>query len=100
MSYNLTNVMYAVIILFFAIASTFGVPWLLQIYGAEKLDRVIKLVAIAVKAAEQIYNQSGMGEQKKQWVIKWLQDRGIRMDFDALEALIEAEVQKLNKLIK
>lgn len=100
MSFDLSSVMSAVITLFFALAATFVIPWLVQVYGAEKFDKVIKLVAIAVKAAEQIYNQSGMGDQKKQWVLKWLKDRGIRLDFDMLEALIEAEVQKLNKLIK
>lgn len=99
-NFDITNVLAAVLVLFFTVLGTFGVPWLLQVYSVEKLDKVIKLVAIAVKAAEQIFNQSGMGEQKKQWVLKWLSDKGIKLDIKTLEALIEAEVLKLNKLIK
>ena len=62
----------------------------------EKFKDISKWVRIAVNAAEQIYNESGMGEVKKEYVLEFLKKRGITMDIDSVDALIESEVYKLN----
>ena len=62
----------------------------------EKKSLISKWVRIAVNAAEQIYNESGMGEVKKEYVLEFLKKRGITMDIDSVDALIESEVYKLN----
>ena len=62
----------------------------------KKSLKISKWVRIAVNAAEQIYNESGMGEVKKEYVLEFLKKRGITMDIDSVDALIESEVYKLN----
>ena len=52
---------------------------------------------IAVSAAEQIFKGSGRGEEKKQYVIAWLKERGFTVDEAELDALIEAAVYELNQ---
>ena len=37
-----------------------------------------------------------MGEVKKEYVLEFLKKRGITMDIDSVDALIESEVYKLN----
>ncbi len=50
---------------------------------------------IAVSAAEQIYNGSGRGPEKKAYVLEWLKQRGITVDEAKLDAMIESAVYEL-----
>jgi len=52
-------------------------------------------VKIAVSAAEQIYNGSGRGPEKKAYVLEWLKQRGITVDEAKLDAMIESAVYEL-----
>ncbi|MDR3728166.1 MAG: phage holin, LLH family, partial [Oscillospiraceae bacterium] len=45
--------------------------------------------------AEQIYTGSGRGEEKKAYVLNWLQEHSITVDAEKLDALIEAAVYDL-----
>lgn len=51
-------------------------------------------------AAEQIFTGTGLGAQKKEWVIQFLKDKGVKIDLDAigteLNALIESAVYEMN----
>lgn len=53
------------------------------------------LVNIAVAAAEQSFAGSGKGQEKKAYVLEWLAARGITVDEDMLDAMIEAAVYSL-----
>ena len=55
-------------------------------------------VSVAVNAAEQIFAGSGLGEQKKQYVLQFLNGKGIKVSAAQLDALIEAAVFELNSL--
>ena len=44
-----------------------------------------------------IYNESGMGEQKKAYVLEYLNKKGITIDYDTLDNFIENAVLELNK---
>ena len=59
-------------------------------------DDVIKYVKIAVSAAEQIYNQSGMGKEKFEYVKNWISEKFNISETD-LKNLIESAVYELNK---
>lgn len=59
-------------------------------------DDVIKYVKIAVSAAEQIYNQSGMGKEKFEYVKTWIADK-FKISETDLKNLIESAVYELNK---
>lgn len=50
-----------------------------------------------VKIAEKIYKAKGQGELKKEYVLKWLQDHGIKLSQDQLEILINLVVAEFNK---
>ena len=59
-------------------------------------DNVIKWVKIAVKAAEQIYNASGQGKEKFEYVSKWISEKFNIPEAD-LKNLIESAVFELKK---
>ena len=94
---NLTPVIEAFIAVLSLVVTTFLIPWLKEKVAIEKLEKTKKWVAIAVEAAEQIYNESGMGKKKKEYVHGFLSEKGIAIDFNEIEALIESEVHKLTK---
>jgi hypothetical protein len=73
------------------------VPFLKKKVGEKKFDEIYNLVAIAVNAAEQIFNQPNMGEKKKEYVIKYLHEKGVKLSEDDLNAIIEAVVYEINR---
>lgn len=93
---DLTPIVNAVIALIAAIITTFLIPWIKGKIDAAKLAQIVEWVGIAVRAAEQIYNESGMGEKKKQYVLDFLASKGFTLDPDSINAMIEAAVKELN----
>ena len=93
---DLTPIVNAVIALIAAIVTTFLIPWIKSKIDAAKLAQIVEWVGIAVRAAEQIYNESGMGEKKKQYVLDFLASKGFTLDPDSINAMIEAAVKDLN----
>lgn len=93
---DLTPIVNAVITLIAAIVTTFLIPWIKSKIDAAKLAQIVEWVGIAVRAAEQIYNESGMGEKKKQYVLDFLADKGFTLDPNSINAMIEAAVKELN----
>lgn len=93
---DITPIVIAFVSMVFAIIGIFLIPFVESKVGEEKFKDISKWVRIAVNAAEQIYNESGMGEVKKEYVLEFLKKRGITMDIDSVDALIESEVYKLN----
>ena len=93
---DLTPIVNAVITLIAAIVTTFLIPWIKSKIDAAKLAQIVEWVGIAVRAAEQIYNESGMGEKKKQYVLDFLEDKGFTLDPNSINAMIEAVVKELN----
>lgn len=73
------------------------VPYVKSKTTSEQYKMIEFWVRVAVQAAEQLFNQPGMGEKKKQYVLNFLSDKGIKMTMEQLDALIEAAVQELNK---
>jgi len=72
-----------------------GVPYVKSLLTAKNLSFVSGWVDAAVAAAEQTIQGSGLGEQKKTFVIALLKKLNIAAD-DAVDALIEAAVKKMN----
>lgn len=94
---DITLICEAVFALGWAILLCVVVPALRGKYSAEKLDELNGWVRIAVLAVEQIYAGSGLGKQKKDAVMWFLQKRGYTVDEDILDVMIEAAVYELNK---
>ena len=95
MTIDLTALVQAVIALITALISAFVIPWLKRKISAEKLTEVSTWVEIAVEAAEQLYEGSGRGAEKKEYVIQFLQQKGYTVDMTAIENMIEAAVYNL-----
>ena len=97
MTFDITPILEAVFTLIGALVTVFLIPYIKSKTSAEQQKEINAWVKIAVAAAEQIYNGAGKGEEKKQYVIQWLTDHGITVDYAKLDALIEAAVYELNQ---
>ena len=96
---DLTPIMEAIIALVVAVITAFVIPWLKGKIDADKLEQIKLWVTVAVEAAEQLYNGTGRGEEKKAYVVKFLQEKGVTLDPDSLDKLIEAAVFNLPEYI-
>lgn len=94
MNIDYTELLQALIALLAAIITTFLIPYIKKKLSTENVEELRKWVGIAVKAAEQIYG-SKTGLEKKEYVLSFLNSKGIKFDVDEVSALIESEVYKL-----
>lgn len=86
-----------VLTILFALVTMYVIPWIKTKVSAEELTEIIKWVKIAVQAAEMIYKESGMGEEKKAYVKTFLEDKGIKYDERQIDSMIESAVKELEK---
>ena len=94
---DITPIIQAIITIVVFVVGTFLLPWIRQKLGNAKTDELLRWVGIFVRAAEQIYKESGMGAQKKAYVINRLEEKGYNFDLDAIDDMIEAAVLELNR---
>lgn len=95
--YDLTPIIEAVAALTGVVITCILVPFIRSKTTAEQQKEINAWVKIAVSAAEQIFKGSGRGEEKKQYVIAWLKERGVTVNENQLDALIEAAVYELTQ---
>ena len=96
MEYNITTIIQAVFALIAAVITVIVIPYIKSKTTAQQQAEINAWVKIAVSAAEQIYNGSGRGPEKKAYVFDWLKKRHIAVDEAKLDAMIEAAVYWLN----
>jgi len=76
------------------------IPKLKEEIGAEKFDTIAMYVDYAVRAAEQIFVGTGLGEQKKEYVLNFingiLDKTKYSITEEELNVLIESAVRDLN----
>lgn len=94
---EITPVISALITLISGILTAFVVPYIKTKVSTEKLEQAITIVETAVLAAEQIYNAAGMGEKKKEYVKKFLEERGFTYDEKEIDVMIESAVFKMKE---
>lgn len=92
---DITNITSAVITLIIALVTTFLIPWLKTKLDAEKFEQVKAWTKVAVDAAEMIYKGAGRGEEKKAYVLEYLNSKGYTLDEESINNLIEAAVLEL-----
>ena len=71
------------------------VPYIKSKTTENQRDNIYNLVLIAVRAAEQIYNMTGQGKLKKEYVIEYLNSKGVKVTIEDLDVFIEAAVLEL-----
>lgn len=92
---DLTPIFSAVITLIMAVITTFLIPYLKTKIDSNKFDKIKTWVKVAVEAAEMIYVGTGRGEEKKAYVIQYLNSKGYTLDADSINNLIESAVLEL-----
>lgn len=88
----------AVIALLGAVITYILIPYIKSRTSAAQRGDILFWVSVAVNAAEQVFNASGMGDQKKQYVLDFLTEKGIKVSAEQLDILIEAAVFEINQL--
>ena len=92
-----SNIFYVVLSIVSVLVTGVLVPVLKQKYGKEKVLSVMEAVDIAVKAAEQIYKETGQGDLKKQYVLMRLNEHGFKVTEKDLDDMRRASVLELNR---
>ena len=93
--YNITHIVEALFALFAAIITAIVIPYIRSKTTAQQQAEINAWVKIAVNAAEQIFNGSGRGPEKKAYVLAFLMEHGMTLDEEKLDAMIEAAVYDL-----
>ena len=91
---DFTPLVEALITLAVTAITVFLIPWLRERYGTEKLAKAQGWVQVAVLAAEKLYG-AGKGDEKLAYVENFLEEHNIIMDMDALKAMVNAEIKKM-----
>lgn len=93
------NILKIVVTVATALISAYVIPLLKAKLQEAKYARLLEMVEIAVRAAEQTIKGSGMGNVKKDEVVKfvteWMLDHGIAITQQQLDQLIECAVYNL-----
>lgn len=92
---DLTDIVSAIITLILAVITTFLIPYLKTKIEANKFEKIKSWVKVAVEAAEMIYVGTGRGEEKKNYVIQYLNSKGYTIDTESINNLIESAVLEL-----
>ncbi|NLY08516.1 MAG: phage holin [Tissierellia bacterium] len=92
----LLKIALAVLTIISALVTGLLIPYLRGKIKAEDRKKILTIVKYAVMAAEQLFNESGQGEIKKQYVIEYLAKQGFKLNTDELDMLIESAVKELN----
>lgn len=100
MVFDITKLIEALITLACVCITSFLIPYIKSKTSKSTQEEILSWVKIAVHAAEQIYAGSGRGEEKKSYVIKWLEDRNIKYDSAKIDAMIESIVYEMNQNLK
>lgn len=91
------NIFYVILSIVSVLITGVLIPLLKQKYGREKVLSVMEAVDIAVKAAEQIYKETGQGDLKKKYVLMRLNEQGFRVTEKELDDMRRASVLELNR---
>lgn len=93
---DFTPLLEAVIALAFTLITAFLIPWLKNKYGTETLNKIKSFVEVAVYGAEKAYG-AGNGDKKLAYVEKFLAEKKIKVDFNTLKILVDAEIKKMEQ---
>ena len=93
---DITPIVNAVIALIAAAVSVFLIPWIKSKTTDAQRKELVEWVKIGVAAAEQLYKGQGRGEEKKQYVLDFLKQKGFTVDEERINAAIEAAVSQHN----
>ena len=97
---DLTQIVVAVLSLMLSLVSAFLIPYIKAKVTAEHFATIKLWVKVAVQAAEMLYVGSGRGEEKKKYVVEFLNSKGFTLNMKEIDNLIEAAVLELKQANK
>lgn len=97
MTIDITAIIVAFIGLVGTILTTVLIPYFKSRTTAEQRENIYFWAKLAVQAAEKIFKETGMGKEKKAYVIKFLEEHGIILDEDQIDVVIESAVLQLQQ---
>ena len=92
----LNNALYIIMSLAIVVVTRYLVPYLKARLTAAEQEGLIQLIENLVQAAEQIFSGEKMGEQKKEYVVNALSEKGVLIT-ESVNAMIESAVYSLDK---
>lgn len=99
MDEKLFQIILALIPILGAIITGFIIPLIQEKIGNEKLAKYKEWATLAVRSAEMIFNEKGMGEQKKEYVVNFLNEifnkNKIVITPEQIEILVESAVKQM-----
>lgn len=98
-STNITVILETAFTLIMLIITSVLVPLIKNRIEDEKFGKIMTWVKIAVQAAEMIYKESGMGAEKKAYVLQFLRSKGYSIDEVSLDNMIESAVLELKNAV-
>ena len=102
MNENIFNVLLTLIPVLGAIITYFVVPFIKSSINEKQLAQYKEWSLLAVKTAEMLWRESGCGEDKKAYVVKFLNDmfnkNKITITEEQLEVLIESAVKTMKEI--
>lgn len=97
---DITPVVNAVIALAAALITAFAIPWIKSKTASAQREEIEIWVKTAVTAAEQIFTESGMGREKKAYVLKFLEEKNLKIDEESVDLMIESAVKNMNETFR
>ena len=92
----LNYALYIIMSLAIVIVTRYLVPYLKARLTTAEQEGLIQLIENLVQAAEQIFTQAKSGEQKKEYVVNALSEKGVLIT-ESVNAMIESAVYSLDK---
>lgn len=74
------------------------IPYIREKTTKEQRENIYFYVKLAVSAAEQIYDYNHAGEDKKQYVLEYINKLGLKITEEDLNVMIEAAVKELKDI--
>ncbi len=100
MTIDLTQIVIALIGVLGTIVTTCLVPYIKSKVTVNQYNTIRYWVNIAVEAAEKIYNESGMGTEKKSYVKNFLVSKGFDLNDMEVEVMIESAVLEMQNAFR
>ena len=102
MNENIFNVVLTVIPVIGAIITYFIVPFIKSSVSEKQLAQYKEWAKLAVKTAEMLWRETGHGEDKKEYVVNFLNDmfnkNKVVITEQQMEILIEAAVKEMKEI--
>ena len=94
---DLTPIISAVLTLIISLITVFLIPYIKAKTTDEQFKTIKLWVQVAVQAAEMLYAGSGRGEEKKKYVVDFLNSKGFTLNTEEIDNLIESAVLELKQ---